>query len=311
MQGTLTTRPSSRTFIVSGLDGLTLRKLAARLGVQQPTLYWHLPNKAALLTAIAELILEQQFAEMAPPEPDERWQDWLLSLAEQLRGAPLAHPDGARIISASQLSLRMAAISELAMSTLVACGVPLRAARLIVLTLERFAVAELAQNRVRRAVTLGVRERGRHGRAQLPACFAGSSVERSHHRQRLPQVPPPQPRSDRLHRPYGARGVAASMDVEGIRPTDSRFKARIIHAIKKVLQSPRHITDIGWSAENISVGSQDIRGSCRECRPNLNFHALNFIRPSARQNRLQHLLHGRGRGVMDYQQLRHNHTLPS
>ena len=36
-----------------GLDGLTLRKLAARLGVQQPSLYWYLPNKAALLTAIA------------------------------------------------------------------------------------------------------------------------------------------------------------------------------------------------------------------------------------------------------------------
>ena len=28
-----------------GLDGVTLRKLAARLGVQQPTLYWHLPYR--------------------------------------------------------------------------------------------------------------------------------------------------------------------------------------------------------------------------------------------------------------------------
>jgi TetR/AcrR family tetracycline transcriptional repressor len=44
-----------------GLDGVTLRKLAQRLGVQAPTLYWHLPNKAALVTAIAEEILEQQF----------------------------------------------------------------------------------------------------------------------------------------------------------------------------------------------------------------------------------------------------------
>ena len=36
-----------------GLDGVTTRKLAARLGVQSPTLYWHLPNKAALVTALA------------------------------------------------------------------------------------------------------------------------------------------------------------------------------------------------------------------------------------------------------------------
>jgi TetR/AcrR family tetracycline transcriptional repressor len=64
-----------------GLDGLTLRKLAARLGVRQPTLYWHLPNKAALITAIADAILDEQFATMAPPGPDERWQDWLIGLA--------------------------------------------------------------------------------------------------------------------------------------------------------------------------------------------------------------------------------------
>ena len=45
-----------------GLDGVTTRKLAARLGVQSPTLYWHLPNKAALVTAIADAILDQSSA---------------------------------------------------------------------------------------------------------------------------------------------------------------------------------------------------------------------------------------------------------
>ncbi|GAA3590578.1 hypothetical protein GCM10022419_086490 [Nonomuraea rosea] len=123
-----------------GLNGVTLRKLATRLGVRSPTLYWHLPNKAALVTAIAEAILEQEFPELVPAEPGERWQDWLIGLAERLRRALLAHPDGARVISASQLSLKMAAISELAMSTLVARGLPLRAARMIVLTVERFTV---------------------------------------------------------------------------------------------------------------------------------------------------------------------------
>ncbi|MEV5414529.1 TetR/AcrR family transcriptional regulator C-terminal domain-containing protein [Thermopolyspora sp. NPDC052614] len=133
-----------------GLDGVTTRKLAARLGVRSPTLYWHIPNKAALVTAIAEQILEQQFPELEPPGPDERWQDWLTGLAERLRRALLAHPDGARIIAASQLSLKMAAISELAMSTLVGRGIPLRRARLIVLTVLRFTVGYVLEEQVGR-----------------------------------------------------------------------------------------------------------------------------------------------------------------
>ena len=133
-----------------GLDGVTTRKLAARLGVQSPTLYWHLPNKAALVTAIADAILDQEFGDMSPPEPDQHWQDWLSGLAERLRRALLAHPDGARVISASQLSLNMAAISELAMSTLVARGIPLRQARVIVLTVERFTVGHVLEEQAPR-----------------------------------------------------------------------------------------------------------------------------------------------------------------
>ena len=37
-----------------GMDSLTTRKLAERLKVQQPALYWHFQNKRALLDALAE-----------------------------------------------------------------------------------------------------------------------------------------------------------------------------------------------------------------------------------------------------------------
>ena len=33
----------------TGIDGLTTRKLAQKLGIEQPTLYWHVKNKRALL----------------------------------------------------------------------------------------------------------------------------------------------------------------------------------------------------------------------------------------------------------------------
>ncbi|ELN4727202.1 tetracycline resistance transcriptional repressor TetR(D), partial [Escherichia coli] len=41
----------------TGIDGLTTRKLAQKLGIEQPTLYWHVKNKRALLDALAVEIL--------------------------------------------------------------------------------------------------------------------------------------------------------------------------------------------------------------------------------------------------------------
>src|SRR6266571_1880467 len=39
-----------------GLDGLTTRRLAARLGVQSPALYWYVRDKDELLDLVAEAI---------------------------------------------------------------------------------------------------------------------------------------------------------------------------------------------------------------------------------------------------------------
>ncbi|MDM4762017.1 TetR/AcrR family transcriptional regulator C-terminal domain-containing protein [Galbitalea sp. SE-J8] len=140
-----------------GLDGVTTRRLAARLGVQSPTLYWHVPNKAALVTAIADAILADLVERMSPPAPDEPWPDWLTALAHGLRAALLAHPDGARVISAAQLSAAMNALSELAISALVAAGVPLRHARVITLATERFTIGYVLEEQAPRpdAAALG------------------------------------------------------------------------------------------------------------------------------------------------------------
>jgi TetR/AcrR family transcriptional regulator, tetracycline repressor protein len=133
-----------------GLEGVTLRKLAARLGIAQPTLYWHLPNKAALITAIADAILSSGLPDLAPPGPGQSWPDWLASFAGRLRRALLAHPDGARVVSSSQVSHAMAALSELAITSLAAQGVPLHRARLIVLTVERFTFGHVLEEQAPR-----------------------------------------------------------------------------------------------------------------------------------------------------------------
>jgi AcrR family transcriptional regulator len=127
----------------SGLDGVTLRKLAARLGVQAPTLYWHLRNKAELVNALGEAILAPELGRPEPPAGDESWRDWLAGVAQRMRRALLAHRDGARVVSAAHLSPTMAAVSELAMRTLVDRGLPLRTARLTVLVVQHFTLGHV------------------------------------------------------------------------------------------------------------------------------------------------------------------------
>ena len=79
-----------------GMDGLTTRRLADRLGVQSPTLYWHFKNKRDLFDAMAaEMLVENHDHPL--PAPGEDWRDWLRGNAHSFRRALLAYRDGARI----------------------------------------------------------------------------------------------------------------------------------------------------------------------------------------------------------------------
>ncbi|RSM75356.1 TetR family transcriptional regulator [Kibdelosporangium aridum] len=80
-----------------GLEGLTVRRLAAELGVQSPALYWHIRTKQELLDGMAEHIIVA--AGMGPPEDGETWQKWLARRARAYRQSLLAHRDGARIVA--------------------------------------------------------------------------------------------------------------------------------------------------------------------------------------------------------------------
>lgn len=79
-----------------GVDGLTTRKLAERLGVQQPALYWHFKDKRALLDALAEAMMSEGHTRSIP-EPGEDWPTFLRENARSFRRALLSYRDGARI----------------------------------------------------------------------------------------------------------------------------------------------------------------------------------------------------------------------
>ncbi|MEU7859973.1 TetR/AcrR family transcriptional regulator C-terminal domain-containing protein [Nonomuraea sp. NPDC049141] len=85
-----------------GLEGLTVRRLAAEFGVQSPALYWHIRTKQQLLDGMADAIILG--AGMGPPHDGESWQEWLGRRARAYRDSLLAHRDGARIVcTAAQL----------------------------------------------------------------------------------------------------------------------------------------------------------------------------------------------------------------
>jgi AcrR family transcriptional regulator len=78
-----------------GLADLSMRRLAADLGVQPSALYWHFANKQTLLAAVADEVLRRG----ERPDPDGPWEERVTSYAHQLRDAMLAYRDGAELVA--------------------------------------------------------------------------------------------------------------------------------------------------------------------------------------------------------------------
>lgn len=87
----------------TGLDGLTLRRIAKELDVKAPALYWHFKDKQELLDEMATVIYRRMVAGFRP-DPDDSWQERLRAGNLGLRAALLAYRDGARVFSGSRFT---------------------------------------------------------------------------------------------------------------------------------------------------------------------------------------------------------------
>src|ERR671932_2508971 len=67
----------------AGFDGLTMRRLAERLGVQAAPLYNHIPDKHELLALLADAIC----GEVRAPDPRRPWRG-------EMEGLPWGYPRG-------------------------------------------------------------------------------------------------------------------------------------------------------------------------------------------------------------------------
>ncbi|WP_437648668.1 TetR/AcrR family transcriptional regulator C-terminal domain-containing protein [Sorangium sp. So ce362] len=83
-----------------GLAALSMRRLGAELGVEAMSLYNHVPNKAAVLDGVQEVILDA----MPLPRPAPDWVEVLRGTARAFRGVLAAHPNALPLFASRPLS---------------------------------------------------------------------------------------------------------------------------------------------------------------------------------------------------------------
>ncbi|WP_432102146.1 TetR/AcrR family transcriptional regulator C-terminal domain-containing protein [Streptomyces sp. bgisy091] len=121
-----------------GLETVSTRRLAKRLGVEQPSLYYHFKTKKDLLAAMAQ-------AAMAPhataplPRTGQDWRAWFLDNSRSFRRTLLMHRDGARLHAGTVPAGDLDRIRR-KMAFLVASGVPEQPAQMAMLASSRFTI---------------------------------------------------------------------------------------------------------------------------------------------------------------------------
>ncbi|MBB6253461.1 TetR/AcrR family transcriptional regulator C-terminal domain-containing protein [Nitrospirillum iridis] len=131
-----------------GMDGLSTRLLAARLGVQSPTLYWHFRNKRALLDAMAVAMLAKH-EHVTPPQDETDWRGWLTANVRSLRRALLAYRDGARVHAGTGPSQEQVPLAEAQLRLLCGHGFAPADALCILIALSRFVVGWVLEEQAR------------------------------------------------------------------------------------------------------------------------------------------------------------------
>jgi len=78
-----------------GLDALTIRRLAAELGVTPMALYWHFRNKEELLAALGDQVWRELDTDVDPAVP---WYVQMRGLLESLLHVLRSHPSASQVI---------------------------------------------------------------------------------------------------------------------------------------------------------------------------------------------------------------------
>jgi AcrR family transcriptional regulator len=104
-----------------GIDGLTMRRLADRLGSGVMSLYWHVDNKEDVFDLALDSVLEYR----GPPQTGgpRDWREEVLHMLEDWRAGMLRHPWSASLLPSRALGSNILARLELLSKTLSGAGV--------------------------------------------------------------------------------------------------------------------------------------------------------------------------------------------
>ncbi|WP_329578859.1 TetR/AcrR family transcriptional regulator [Streptomyces sp. NBC_01361] len=117
-------------FAETGYHGFSIRQVAERLHVHAGSLYYHVPNKAALLQLMADRVARQAYdagtAALAQLPGQASWQTRVTAQAVAVRQSIQEQPGGAIMLAGSPKTLSPGALSlmERLLDTLAEAGVP-------------------------------------------------------------------------------------------------------------------------------------------------------------------------------------------
>jgi TetR/AcrR family transcriptional regulator, tetracycline repressor protein len=105
-----------------GLEAVSFRRIAARLGVAGPTLYWHVESKRQLMDLMAEELLRRAGVDHAGPAGGQPWWEWLRDDARRMSDALVATRDAPRVLAGNRPGRDSLASIERALGVLVGAG---------------------------------------------------------------------------------------------------------------------------------------------------------------------------------------------
>jgi TetR/AcrR family transcriptional regulator, tetracycline repressor protein len=105
-----------------GLEAVSFRRIAARLGVSGPTLYWHVDSKRRLMDLMAEELVRRGGTAYTGPEHGQPWWEWLRTDARRMFRALIGTRDAPRVLAGNRPSAESFAGIERVLRVLVDAG---------------------------------------------------------------------------------------------------------------------------------------------------------------------------------------------
>jgi TetR/AcrR family tetracycline transcriptional repressor len=105
-----------------GLEAVSFRRIATRLGVSAPTLYWHVDSKRQLMDLMAEALVRRPDSGYAGPRPGQPWWEWLRTDARQVFATLISTRDAPRVVAGNRPTPEAFAGIERVLAVLVDAG---------------------------------------------------------------------------------------------------------------------------------------------------------------------------------------------